>query len=234
VTAYNILKQNGFIQDAAARLDYPGFSLSAGHLHEIVPDGLFHLGSAAGFALGLASQPPSAGCIVWIQQDMAALEGGHPYGLGTSTFGIAASRLLLVRAASAKDALWAMEESLRTTGVAAVIGEMAGAGDAADLTATRRLNLALQQHHALGLLLRQQPLTGTSACATRWSVRAAPGSGDGFGGIGRTAFDLTLEKNRHGPCGRFLLEWNQDARCFRAALPVAMAAPSFDRPHRAA
>jgi len=234
VDAYKILQQKGFTQNPAARLDYPGFSLSTGHLHEVVPGGLFHLGAAAGFALGLAAQPSCPGRIVWIQQDMAALEGGQPYGPGIIPFAIAPSRLLLVRTASAKDALWAMEESLRTAGVAAVIGELSGAGDAADLTATRRLNLVLQEHQALGLLLRQQPLRGTSACATRWNVRAAPGRHDGFGGIGRTAFALTLEKNRHGPCGHFLLEWDQDARSFRAALPVAMAAPSSGRPHRAA
>jgi len=228
------LKKKGFIQGASVRLDYPGFSLSTSHLHEVVPDGLFHLGAAAGFVLGLVAQRPCSGRIVWIQQDMAALEGGQPYGLGTASFAIAPSRLLLVRTASAKDALWAMEESLRTAGIAAVIGEVSGAGDAADLTATRRLNLVLQERETLGLLLRQQPLRGTSACATRWNVRATPGRDDGFGGIGRTTFALTLEKNRHGPCGHFLLEWDQDARSFRAALPVAMAAPSSDRPHRAA
>jgi protein ImuA len=234
VYATNLLKKKGFIQDLATPLAYPGFNLSASHLHEIVPGGLFHLGAAAGFALGLAAQLPASGRIVWIQQDMAALEGGQPYGMGGTEFGFAPSRFLLVRTATAKDALWAMEESLRTAGIAAVIGELSGAGDAADLTATRRLGLVLQERKTLGLLLRQQPLRGTSACATRWCVRAAAGSGDGFGGMGRAAFDLTLEKNRHGPCGRFRLEWNQDARCFRAALPVAMAAPSFDRPHRAA
>jgi protein ImuA len=234
VDAYKLLKNKRFDPCPAVRLEFPGFSLSASHLHEVVPDGLFHLGAAAGFALGLAAQSPCPGRIVWIQQDMAALEGGQPYGLGTVSFAIAPSRLLLVRTPSAKDTLWAMEESLRTAGVAAVIGELAGAGDAADLTATRRLNLVLQERQALGLLLRQQSLRGTSACATRWRARAAPGGGDAFGGIGRTAFALTLEKNRHGPCGHFLLEWDQDARSFRAALPVAMVAPSFNRPHRAA
>jgi hypothetical protein len=92
----------------------------------------------------------------------------------------------------------------------------------------------MQAHATLGLLLRQQPLRGTSACASRWIVRAARGRGDRFGGLGRAAFALTLEKNRHGPAGAFTLEWNDDERCFRAALPVAVAAPAFDRPHHAA
>lgn len=234
--ALNHLSQKGFIQEPPSRLALgpPGLFLSGAHLHEIVPGGHFHLGAAAGFALALAARAPRPGRIVFIQQDLAGLEAGLPYGLGTTLFGCAASRLLLVQAATARDALWAMEESLRCAGTTAVIGELAGAGETADLTATRRLNLAMQEHGTLGLLLRQQPLRGTSACASRWIVRAAPGRGDGLGGIGRTAFALTLEKNRHGPCGDHVLEWNPDEQCFRAALPVAVAAPSRHRPPRAA
>jgi protein ImuA len=208
-----------------------GLVLPLGRLHEIVPGGIFHLGAAAGFALALAAR--RSGHVVWIQQELAALEGGAPYGPGGALFGLDASRLLLVQARTAKDALWAMEEASRTPGIAAVIGELAGAGEAADLTATRRLNLAMEERGQLGLLLRQQPLSGTSACATRWIVRAAPGRGDGLGGIGRITFAVTLEKNRNGPCGDFILEWNDDDRCF-AALPVAVAAPPLSRPHRAA
>jgi protein ImuA len=234
VSNVNQLKNQGFPDGPANWLGPPGLGLRAGHLHEIVPAGIFHLGAAAGFALGLAAQLRRPGALVWIQQDMAALEGGRPYGPGGALFGFDPARLLLVRTATARDALWAMEESLRCPGVAAVIGELSGAGEAADLTATRRLNLAMQAHATLGLLLRQQPLRGTSACASRWIVRAARGRGDRFGGLGRAAFALTLEKNRHGPAGAFTLEWNDDERCFRAALPVAVAAPAFDRPHHAA
>lgn len=211
-----------------------GGGLGARRLHEIIPHDSFHLGAAAGFALALAAQVERAGAIVWIQQGIAALEGGAPYGLGLGLFGIAPKRLLLVRARQARDALWAMEESLRCAGVAAVIGELPGAGDAADLTATRRLNLVAQDHGALPLLLRQQPLAGTSACATRWRVRGIDGRGDGFGGIGRTAFTLTLEKNRHGPCGDWHLEWDHEQGRLRAAFPVAVAAPPLHRPHHAA
>jgi protein ImuA len=191
----NQLKRQVFPDDSAAwlALGPSGLGLRAGHLHEIVPDGIFHLGAATGFALGLAAQLRRPGALIWIQQDMAALEGGQPYGPGGALFGFDPARLLLVRTATAKDALWAMEESLRCPGVAAVIGELSGAGDAADLTATRRLNLAMQARDILGMLLRQQPLRGTSACASRWIVRATHGRGDGFGGLGRTAFARTLE-----------------------------------------
>ena len=211
-----------------------GGGLRLRRLHEIVPKGVFQLGSAAGFALALAARAPGNGRIVWIQQGLAALEGGTPYGLGGAPFAITPARFLIVHATTPKDALWAMEESLRCDGVTAVIGEFSDAGDSADLTATRRLNLVLQNREALGLLLRQQPCKGTSACATRWHVRAAPGSGDGLGGIGRTAFALSLVKNQCGPCGVWQMEWDDDEQCFRAALPVAVVAPAAIRPYRAA
>lgn len=211
-----------------------GGGLSTRRLHEIVPDGVFQLGAAAGFALALVALSPRRGAIVWIQQGLAAMEGGAPYGLGAALFDIAPSRFLIVRAPTPKDALWAMEESLRCGGVAAVIAELPGAGEAADLTATRRLNLVAQAHGVLPLLLRHQSLRGTSACATRWVVRSAPGSSDGLGGIGRTAFTLTLAKNQRGICGDWQVEWDSHERHFRTALPVIVAAPAFDRPHRAA
>lgn len=211
-----------------------GDGLCARRVHEIVPDGMFQLGSAAGFALGLAACASRRGAVIWIQQGQTAAEGGAPYGHGADLFGFSPARFLLVKAATSKDALWAAEESLRCAGAAAVILELAGAGEAADLTATRRLNLVAQEHGTLPLLLRQQGLRGTSAAATRWRVRGAAGRGDGFGGIGATAFTLTLEKNRHGPCGDWRLEWDHEQHRFRAALPVAVAAPAAHRPHRAA
>jgi len=210
-----------------------GGGLDRRRLHEIVPmGGVFQLGAAAGFACALAGMA-ERGAIVWIQQRLATLEGGAPYGLGSALFGIPASRWLLVQTVTAKDTLWAMEESLRSAGVGAVIAELSGAGEAADLTATRRLNLVLQERPGLGLLLRQQSLSGTSACATRWRVTARNGRGDGLGGLGATAFALTLEKNRSGPCGAWDVEWDSHDGRF-AALPVAVAAAVQHRPYRAA
>ena len=227
-------------EDARVELGIPaldqvlGGGLSTRRLHEIVPANVFQLGAAAGFALALTSLSRRRGAIVWIQQGLAALEGGAPYGPGAELFGIVPSRFLLVRTAHAKDALWAMEESLRCAGVAAAIAELSGTGEAADLTATRRINLVAQTQGVLPLLLRHQPLAGTSACATRWRVASAPGRSDGLGGLGVTGFALTLTKNQRGPAGDWHVEWNRHERLFRAALPVAVAAPAQDRPHRAA
>jgi protein ImuA len=169
---------------------------------------------------------------IWVQQDFAALEAGALYGLGCTLFGFCAQNLLLVRTADAKDTLWAVEEALKA-GAASVIGEWAEDGKAADLTATRRLSLAAQKGGGFAFLLRHRACPSASACATRWTIAAAPGAGDGFGGLGRTAFRLELTKNRHGPCGEWILQWDHHEQRFLPASPLALAAPAFHGPRPA-
>jgi protein ImuA len=209
--------------------------LAVSELHELTPSGSAHHGAALGFALALTALAPSKqGAIVFIQQDFAALEAAALYGLGGAPFGIATERFLLVRAATPKDALWAMEEALKTRGITAVIGELAERGEAADLTATRRLSLAAQKGASLALLLRQYPWREPSAAATRWEVAGVSGARDEFGGLGATAFSLTLTKNRRGPCGQWLVQWDPHAKRFLPALSGAVAQPAVDRPADAA
>jgi protein ImuA len=169
-----------------------------------------------------------------VQQDFAALEAGHVYGVGCDLFGVDTARLFVVRAMTPRDALWAMEEALKTRGVAAVIGELAEEGRSADLTTTRRLSLAAQKGGGLALLLRQRPAVQPSAAATRWSVAAVAGAADGFGGLERSAFRVSLTKNRRGPCGSWVLQWDHHDRRFLPALSVAVAAPARHRPAEAA
>src|SRR5450432_3038716 len=118
--------------------------LALSELHELVPAGTLHHGAALGFALALAAlAPPRGGTIVFVQQDFALVEAGALYGGACDLFGLDPARLLLVRAGGQRDALWAMEEALKTRGLTAVIGELAQNGADADLTATRRLSLAV-------------------------------------------------------------------------------------------
>src|SRR6476646_3588088 len=205
--------------------------LGLGELHDLAPVAPFHSVAASCFALALSTLVPRGGPVIWVQQDFAALETGALYGLGCDLFGLASSRLLLVRTATPRDTLWAMEESLKTSGMAAVLAQD---GQAADLTATRRLSLAAQQGGGLCLILRQAACSQPSAAATRWVVAATAGAADGFGGLGRSAFRLSLTKNRRGPCGSWVLQWDHHAKRFLPALSVAVAAPARHRPAEAA
>jgi len=205
--------------------------LAPASLHEIAPASAHDLGAAAGFAFALAARAPNGGNTLWIQTDFAALEAGNIYGPGCDLFGLAASRLLIVKVARPLDALWAMEEALKCHALTCVITELPKDGAIADLTATRRLTLAARQGGGFGFLFRHRPSSCTSAAETRWEVAATPSRPDAFGGLGCTAFALTLTKNRRGPAGFWTIAWDHHERSFQA-LSLGVAETAFDRPDR--
>lgn len=205
-----------------------GFSRAA--LHELSAPSL-HLGAVAGFALTLAAlASEQAKQTLWIETDFGMLETGALYGPGLDQIGLPTERLLVVRVARPIDALFAAEEALKCRALSAVVAEVNGE---ADLTATRRLGLAAREGGALGVLLRHKLSDAPSAAFTRWQVAAAPSVPDEFGGLGATAFHLSLTRNRRGPCGAWTLTWNHHERIF-SALSVGMAAAPADRPDREA
>ena len=211
-----------------------GGGLACGAVHEFAPVDPVHLAAATGFAAALAALASrDGGEALWIATDFAMLEGGGPYGPGFDCYGLTAKRLLVLRVPHPVDALWAMEEALRCRALAAVIAELPGKGGSADLTATRRLTLAARDGAALGLLLRHSATPVPVAAATRWQIAAAPSDPDRFGGLGCTAFDLSLIKNRRGPSGRWRVTWDHHERTFNTAVSVGLAAAVFNRPDRA-
>src|SRR6185295_9741675 len=159
-------------------------------------------------------------------------------GPGFDRFGLSSARLLVLRVPRPADVLWAMEDALRCRALSCVIAELTGEGAEADLTATRRLSLAARDGvsdrvSGLGLLIRHRATAEPSAAATRWEIASAPSLPDRLGGFGRTRFDLSLRKNRRGPSGRWIIEWDHHERAFQPAIPVGMAAAALDRSDRA-
>jgi protein ImuA len=220
-----------------------GGGLAVGALHELAPAVPAQLGAAIGFALAIAAhagklaQPAQerdatgGRQTLWIQTDFAGLEGGTAYGPGLDLFGLPMDRLLILRVARPIDALWAFEEALKSHALAVVLAELPEHGAAADLTATRRLSLAARAGGGLGLLLRHRPTPLASAAMTRWQVAGAPSMPDRFGGLGRTTFELSLNRNRRGRCGRFIVSWDHGTRTFiPPALSLGLAATARDRP----
>jgi protein ImuA len=217
----------------AAALDAVlGGGLARAALHELVPASATDLGAATGFALALAALASRQRDVLWIATDFAALESGGPYGPGLDRYGLASKHLIVLRVPRPVDALWAMEEALRCRALSGVIAELPGAGADADLTATRRLTLAARDGAGLGLLLRHHATPMPTAAATRWQIAAASSVPDRYGGLGCTAFDLSLLKNRRGPSGRWTVTWDHHERIF-TPLSFAVAAPAADRPDRA-
>jgi protein ImuA len=211
-----------------------GGGLGCGALHELAPAQPIDLAAATGFATALGARASRGrGQMLWIATDFAALECGGPYGPGLDHYGFAAERLLMLRVPRAIDALWAFEEALRCRALSGVVAELPGKAAEADLTATRRLTLAARDGTALGLLLRHHATDAPIAAATRWRIAAAPSVPDRYGGLGLTAFDLTLVKNRRGPSGRWTVTWDHHEHQFHTALSLGLAASAGDRPDRA-
>src|ERR1043165_8458309 len=207
-----------------------GGGFTRGALHELSAASL-HLGAAAGFALTLASlASEQAKQTLWVATDFGMLETGALYGPGLDQVGLSAERLLMVRVPRSSDALFAAEEALKCRALWTVVAELNGE---ADLTAPRRLTLAAREGGALALLLRHKVSDVPSAAFTRWQVAAAPSVPDEFGGLGATAFHLSLTRNSRGPCGTCILSWNHHERTF-SALSVGVAAAPADGPDREA
>lgn len=205
-----------------------GGGLSCAALHELSAAAPTQFGAAAGFALALAARAEDrAKQTLFIATDFACLEAGTLYGPGLDLFGLPMERLLIARVPRPVDALFAMEEALKCRALSAVIAEFPEG--TADLTASRRLTLAAREGGALGLLLRHTPTPMPSAARTRWHVASTPSMPDEFGGLGATAFSLSLVRNRRGPSGRWTVAWNHHDRVF-SALSLGVAEAACDRP----
>lgn len=194
-------------------------------------------GAAIGFALRLAvrrlcSVDTVQGAsmhVLWCWPSFLARELGVPYGHGLASMGIEPSTWLFAETARPADALWAMEEGLRSRSLALVVGIL----DEAELTPARRLSLAAAEHLTPCLLVTDPRLSPAGSTATRWRVgvrRSAQHSRDTTA-PGAMRFGVTLERCRHRPITRepvpYLLEWSDETHRFRVAAAVA------DRTHGA-
>jgi protein ImuA len=208
----NVTSRLGAVRFGVPAIDnaLPEKSFPLGVTHEFVSEGPEEGAVTAGFISGLMSlMMKEGGTVAWVGRQR------NIYAPGLAFFGLDAKRILFIQADRDRDALWAMEEALRCKGLAAVVGET---GDA-DLTATRRLQLAAEDSGATGLLLRTKPKkTGTSACVTRWHIRPLPSvSENGLPGLGAPRWRVELLKTRGGRPAAWDVEWKNG----RFQLPAA-------------
>ncbi len=222
----------------AAELDQRlGSGLDAASLHEVKAEpqatgvAAGNWAAALGFALRLAVrrlqslEASSAGPprILWCWPSVFARELGAPYGHGFAALGLEPSSWLFAETARAADALWAMEEGLRSQSLALVIGVV---GEA-ELTPARRLSLAAAEHLTPCLLITDPRLSPAGSTATRWRVGARGSASHPFDGAapGAPRYAVALERCRHRPLTReplpHLLEWSDETHRFRMAAPVA-------------
>jgi protein ImuA len=149
---------------------------------------------------------------------------GRPHGHGLNVLGLDPARVILVEAGDEREALWAMEESLRSGAPAAVAGAV---GTILDLKPSQRLQLAARTSGLPLLLLRPAGAAAASAAATRWHIGAAAAARDRFGLLARWRWRVRLERCRNGRPGEWLVEWDHVAHRF--SLAAALADPALSR-----
>lgn len=183
----------------------PDAGLCRGAVHEVAPArGAVDAGAAFAFSALVAGR--AGGTVLWIEPVPSI------WPAGALAFGLDPAELVLV-AAGGRDGLWAAEESLRCPGVASCVL----VGTVADLTASRRLQLAAEAGGVLGLsVMPRAALAKPSAARTRWTIQSIPGQslpGEGAAphGVGDPCWRLELAGGRGCRPAAWDLRWDAAA-----------------------
>lgn len=184
----------GFIKNA-----FPNASFPLGAIHEFFCNRMEDVSASGGFIAGIVSAIMRKGGVsLWIGSSRTIF----PPAL--KSFGIEADKIIFIDVQKEKEILWVMEEALKCEGLATVIAETAEIS----FTASRRLQLAVEQSRVTGFVIRRNPRNLATACVTRWRVSPVPAAAeDGLPGVGFPRWNVELLKVRNGTPGTWQLEW---------------------------
>jgi len=180
---------------------FPNNRFPVGAVHEFIGESAEQMAATSGFvSCLLAGLMQGGGACVWISASRTLF----PPAL--KRFGIEPDRILFIDLTRGKDVCWAMEEALKCTGLAAVVGEMSKI----DFTASRRLQLAVEQSRVTGFILRQDSRSlNTTASVSRWNIIPIPSEWeDEMPGLGFPRWNIELLKIRNGRPGIWQMEWS--------------------------
>lgn len=185
----------GSIEDA-----FPNNCFPVAAVHEFLSAGAENLAATSGFIACLTKTlMRNNGVSVWISPSQSIF----PPAL--KTFGIEPDKIIFINHLRSKDILWTMEEALKCEGLSAVIAEIPDI----DFTASRRLQLAVEQNRVTGFILRSSSREpSVNACVSRWKITSLPSDPEGkFPGIGFPRWNVELLKIRNGKPGTWQVEW---------------------------
>ena len=209
--------------------------LAVAAVHEVFAEG--HQSAAAtGFIAGLAGRVSPRQPLVWVRQDFSEIESGALSLSGLCELGLDPRLLVTVRAPDTDAALRTAADALACDALGAVVLEVWGQPRQLDLVASRKLTLAAQASGVTALLLR---IGASRAFDRRDALDRARGAFAAIRAVdcvGCAALRRKLVRNRHGPIGRWIMEWKCDECRFRepSAYPQPVAATPARRPHQAA
>lgn len=170
--------------------------------------------------------------LMWCWPRVLSRELGLPSAAGLQQLGIPPGRLILVETAREAEGLIAVEEGLRSSSLALVLGVF----DSVALTPSRRLSLAAQEQHTPCLLITHPSRAPAPAAATRWRIGCSISAPHPLLARtpGRPRFLAALERCRARPESSaqppLSLEWSDETHRF---CPVADVAGRSAAPRRA-
>ena len=146
--------------------------LAGGMLQEMFTDERRNAGALLGFVLAQARGLLTAQrrAVIYLQLADEAQKLGLPYGPGLLSFGLDPDALVLVRAGTMGELLWAAEEAIACRAVAAVVADIGSHSKLLDFTASRRLSLRAAATGGSIFLLRYGQGRAASAAHLRWRL----------------------------------------------------------------
>ncbi|MEO5683634.1 MAG: Error-prone repair protein ImuA [Chitinophagaceae bacterium] len=180
---------------------FPNKTFPVAAMHEFLSTEPEQASATSGFITGLLNGLMQQGkACVWISTKRTLFPPALKF------FGVEPDQIIFIDLQNEKDLLWTMEEALKCEGLAAVVGEI----NNISFTASRRLQLAVEQSRVTGFLLRHnaRQLT-TIACVARWKINPLPTElTDSMPGVGFPRWHVELLKIRNGQPGHWQMEWS--------------------------
>src|SRR5207245_1784735 len=119
-------------------------------------------------------------------------------------FSLNPEQIIFINVRRQKEAIWAVEEALKSTALTCVVGEITDL----DLIESRRLQLAIEQSGVGCFLLRYMPRNLATVSTTRWHIKPVSSSmEDNLPGVGYPCWQVNLLKVRGGKPGTWTVQW---------------------------
>lgn len=146
-------------------------------------------------------------------------ERGRPYAQGLARLGAAPARLLLICVEREAQAIWALEEALKSGAVAGALGTV----EQVAFVASRRLDFAAREGRACAVVLRARAAEDLTAARVRWRIAALPSANDPLDARapGPMRWRVQVTRRRDGPPGVF--EWEESDATPRLRLAAGLA-----------
>lgn len=178
---------------------FPHQTFPTNAVHEFISNAPEDEAATSGFMAGLLGTLMRKGSCLWVSTRFSVFP---PF---LKLFGVVPDQVIFIDAPNNKEALWMIEEGLKCSTLAAVVGEIKDLS----FTESRRLQLAVEQSHVTGFIHRSMAREpGSVACVSRWRIRPlASITVPGMPGVGFPQWNVELMKIKNGKPGVWQVQW---------------------------